>query len=122
MNAGPPRIEDLLRHHAPQVLALYDLLVHRAPEPMAELSRAVALAMVEGPRAGLAAVTALEDRLAGHHRLDAVRAHLLERAGDREAARAAYQRAADHTLTTPDARCLRLRAARLLPPDDGNAG
>ncbi|MEU9060092.1 sigma-70 family RNA polymerase sigma factor [Streptomyces sp. NPDC048430] len=106
----------------PQILALYDLLVQGAPDPMAELSRAVALAMVRGPRAGLAALTALEDRLAGHHRLDAVRAHLLERAGDLEAARAAYLRAADRTLSAPEARYLRLRAARLLPPAGGSAG
>ncbi|WP_327116520.1 sigma-70 family RNA polymerase sigma factor [Streptomyces sp. NBC_01341] len=100
----------------PQILALYDLLVALAPEPMAELGRAVALAMVRGPRAGLTAVAALEDRLAGHHRLDAVRAHLLERAGDREAARTAYRRAADRTLSEPEARYLRMRASRLPPP------
>lgn len=106
----------------PQILALYDLLVHRTPEPMAELGRAVALAMVRGPRAGLAAVAALEDRLADHHRLDAVRAHLLERAGDHEAARAAYRRAAGHTLSAPEARYLRTRAARLAPPDAPRGG
>ncbi|MFD3607695.1 RNA polymerase sigma factor [Streptomyces atroolivaceus] len=106
----------------PQILALYDLLVHRAPDPMAELSRAVALAMVRGPRAGLAAVAALEERLAGHHRLDAVRAHLLERAGDHEAARAAYRRAAALTLSAPEARYLRMRAARPEPPPAGGAG
>lgn len=98
----------------PQILALYDLLVRRAPEPMAELSRAVAFAMVHGPRAGLAEVAALEDRLAGHHRLDAVRAHLLERAGETEAARAAYQSAAKRTLSIPETRYLQMRAARLL--------
>ncbi|MDQ0795067.1 RNA polymerase sigma factor [Streptomyces sp. B1I3] len=99
----------------PQILALYDVLVRRAPEPMAELGRAVAVAMVHGPRAGLADVDALEGRLAGHHRLDAVRAHLLERTGDREAARAAYRRAAGLTRSAPEARYLRMRAARLLP-------
>ncbi|MFG2502958.1 RNA polymerase sigma factor [Streptomyces sp. NPDC048441] len=99
----------------PQILALYDILVRRAPEPMAELGRAVAVAMVHGPRAGLAQVAALEDRLAGHHRLDAVRAHLLERAGEREAARAAYQLAATRTLNIPETRYLQMRAARLLP-------
>lgn len=98
----------------PQILALYDLLVRRAPEPMAELSRAVAFAMVHGPRAGLAEVAAIEDRLAGHHRLDAVRAHLLERAGETEAARAAYQLAAKRTLSIPETRYLQMRAARLL--------
>ncbi|MER5255948.1 sigma-70 family RNA polymerase sigma factor [Streptomyces sp. NPDC002855] len=100
----------------PQILALYDILVRRSPEPMAELSRAVAFAMVHGPRAGLAEVAALEDRLAGHHRLDAVRAHLLERAGETEAARAAYQLAAKRTLSIPEVRYLQMRAARLSSP------
>ncbi|MFE2033740.1 RNA polymerase sigma factor [Streptomyces scopuliridis] len=97
----------------PQILALYDILVRRAPDPMAELGRAVAVAMVHGPRAGLAEVAVLEDRLAGHHRLDAVRAHLLEKAGDIEGARAAYRLAAGRTLSVPEARYLRTRAARL---------
>lgn len=100
----------------PQILALYDILVRRTPEPMAELGRAVAVAMVHGPRAGLAEVAALEDRLTGHHRLDAVRAHLLERAGETEAARAAYQLAAKRTLSVPETRYLQMRAARLLSP------
>jgi RNA polymerase sigma factor (sigma-70 family) len=99
----------------PQILGLYDLLVRLAPEPMAELGRAVAVAMVHGPEAGLAEVAKLEDRLAGHHRLDAVRAHLLEKAGDVEGARAAYQLAARRTLSVPETRYLQMRAARLLP-------
>ncbi|MFE4643411.1 RNA polymerase sigma factor, partial [Streptomyces sp. NPDC056730] len=97
----------------PQILALYDILVRRTPEPMAGLGRAVAVAMVRGPRAGLAEVAALEDRLAGHHRLDAVRAHLLEKSGDIDGARAAYRLAAGRTLSVPEARYLRTRAARL---------
>ncbi|MFD7313723.1 RNA polymerase sigma factor [Streptomyces sp. NPDC059883] len=97
----------------PQILALYDILVRRMPEPMAGLGRAVAVAMVRGPRAGLAEVAALEDRLAGHHRLDAVRAHLLEKSGDIDGARAAYRLAAGRTLSVPEARYLRTRAARL---------
>ncbi|HZX39130.1 MAG TPA: sigma-70 family RNA polymerase sigma factor [Streptomyces sp.] len=99
----------------PQILGLYDLLVRLAPEPMAELGRAVAVAMVHGPEAGLAEVAKLEDRLAGHHRLDAVRAHLLEKAGDAEGARAAYQLAARRTLSVPETRYLQMRAARLRP-------
>ncbi|MFJ3105268.1 RNA polymerase sigma factor [Streptomyces sp. NPDC086835] len=99
----------------PQILALYDLLVARAPEPMAELGRAVATAMVHGPRAGLAEVARLEDRLSGNHRLESVRAHLLEKAGDIDAARAAYRSAAALTLSIPEARYLRARAARLSP-------
>ncbi|MFI6289485.1 RNA polymerase sigma factor [Streptomyces sp. NPDC051018] len=99
----------------PQILALYDLLVRLAPEPMAELGRAVAVAMVRGPEAGLAEVAGLEDRLAGHHRLDSVRAHLLERSGDTQGARDAYRRAAERTLSLPEERYLRGCAARLEP-------
>ncbi|MER7351245.1 sigma-70 family RNA polymerase sigma factor [Streptomyces aurantiacus] len=99
----------------PQILALYDILVRRAPEPMAELGRAVAVAMVHGPRAGLDELAALEGRLAGHHRLEAVRGHLLEKAGDLEAARAAYGAAAQRTLSRPESRYLQMRAARLAP-------
>ncbi|ORT57939.1 sigma-70 family RNA polymerase sigma factor [Streptomyces sp. CB03238] len=107
----------------PQILALYDLLLRRAPEPdpMAELSRVVALAMVYGPEAGLAELASLEarlaDRLAGHHRPAAVRAHLLERSGDTEGALSAYRTAAAHTLSDPEARYLRMRAARLRGQD-----
>ncbi|MFD5704460.1 RNA polymerase sigma factor [Streptomyces lasiicapitis] len=99
----------------PQILALYDILVRRAPEPMAELGRAVAVAMVRGPRAGLDELAALEDRLAGHHRLEAVRGHLLERAGDVEGARTAYGLAAQRTLSRTESRYLQMRAARLTP-------
>ncbi|MFD4114274.1 RNA polymerase sigma factor [Streptomyces niveus] len=98
-----------------QIVALYDELLRRAPgpEPMAELSRAVAVAMAHGPEAGLAELKGVEKELAGHHRLDAVRAHLLERAGDKEGALAAYQLAAGRTLSRPETRYLMMRAARL---------
>ncbi|MFI8100484.1 RNA polymerase sigma factor [Streptomyces sp. NPDC086023] len=101
----------------PQILALYDVLVARSPgpDPMAELGRAVALAMVEGPEAGLAALTALEPRLARSHRLSAVRGHLLERAGDPKGAAEAYRAAARATLSLPERRYLQTRAARLDP-------
>lgn len=100
-----------------QIVALYDELLRRAPgpEPMAELSRAVAVAMAHGPQAGLAELSGLEKELAGHHRLDAVRAHLLEKAGDTEGALAAYQLAAGRTLSGPENRYLMMRAARLRP-------
>ncbi|MEV6397067.1 sigma-70 family RNA polymerase sigma factor [Streptomyces sp. NPDC051907] len=97
----------------PQILALYDILLRVAPEPMAALGRAVAVAMVRGPEAGLAEVAELEERLTGHYRLDAVRAHLLEKAGDGEGAREAYERAAGATLSVPEARYLRMRAGRV---------
>ena len=85
---------------------------------MVTLNRAVALAMVRGPQAGLDLLAALDgdERLAGHHRLDAVRAHLLERSGDRAAARAAYLRAARRTTSHPEQRYLEARAARLAGP------
>ncbi|MFJ1798934.1 RNA polymerase sigma factor [Streptomyces sp. NPDC088180] len=99
----------------PQILALYEILVRRTPDPAAALGRAVAVAMVHGPRAGLAAVDALAGTVEPRFRLDAVRGHLLERAGEPAAARAAYRAAADGTLSEPEARYLRMRADRLEP-------
>ena len=98
-----------------QILGLYDLLERLAPSPVVSLNRAVAVAMADGPRAGLDLLAELADdpRLAEHHRLDAVRAHLLELAGEPGAARAAYGRAAERTLSVPEQRYLQLRAARL---------
>ena len=98
-----------------QIVALYELLDRLAPNPMVTLNHAVAVAMVNGPRAGLDLLAALDDdeRMAGHHRLDAVRAHLLEMAGDHAAARACYQRAARRTTSLPEQRYLAARAARL---------
>ncbi|WP_434091164.1 RNA polymerase sigma factor [Streptomyces flaveus] len=96
-----------------EILGLYDVLVHLVPSPVERLNRAVALAMVHGPKAGLAELNALAPELTAGHRLDAVRAHLLERAGDPEAARAAYESAAAKTLSLPEQRYLRARAARL---------
>ena len=101
----------------PQILALYHVLTQVAPGPMVTLSRAVALAMVHGPATGLAQIGTLEpaDRAALGHRLDAVRAHLLEQAGDIDEARAAYLRAARSTASEPEQRYLGLKAARLAP-------
>ncbi|GGU83641.1 RNA polymerase sigma factor [Lentzea flava] len=100
----------------PQILALYDVLAQIAPGPVVTLSRAVAVAEVHGPRAGLAVLGTLDgdDRMAHNHRLEAVRAHLLERAGDVIAAGQAYSRAARMTASLPEQRYLTLRAARIL--------
>ncbi len=96
----------------PQVLALYTLLERLAPNPVTTLNRAVALGMVSGPGAGLAVVSELETGvLAGSHRLLAVRAHLLERAGQTSAAAAAYQEAARLAGSLPEQRFLLGRAA-----------
>jgi RNA polymerase sigma factor (sigma-70 family) len=97
----------------PQILALYDLLRTLAPGPMVTLGRVVAVAMVHGPRTGLRHLAGAEadPALAGHHRLDAVRAHLLDLAGEGEAARACYERAARRTLSLPERRYLESRGA-----------
>ncbi|GAA4289652.1 hypothetical protein GCM10023178_77320 [Actinomadura luteofluorescens] len=88
----------------PQILALYRVLAHLAPNPMVTLNEAVALAMVDGPSAGLDLLRALDGdtRMEGHHRLAAVRAHLLEAAGDAPAAREAYRDAARGTTSLPE--------------------
>jgi RNA polymerase sigma factor (sigma-70 family) len=96
-----------------EILGLYDVLVRLVPGPVEHLGRAVAVAMVHGPDAGLAELDALEGRLGVGHRLDAVRGHLLERAGAYDEARAAYESAAAKTLSLPEQRYLRARMARL---------
>ena len=98
-----------------QIVGLYELLEQLAPGPMVALNRVVAIAMVDGPEAGLArlATVGAEPALRGHHRLDAVRAHLLEMAGRRDEAREPYRTAARRTLSVPERRYLESRAARL---------
>ncbi len=99
----------------PQIVALYELLLQISDNPVVALNHAVAVAMARGPRAGLDLLGELEadDRIAGDHRLHAVRAHLLEMAGDRAAARDAYVAAAGRTTSLPQQRYLHARAARL---------
>ncbi|BAL88749.1 putative RNA polymerase ECF-subfamily sigma factor [Actinoplanes missouriensis 431] len=102
----------------PQILLLYGVLHALAPTPMVTLNRIVALSMVDGPAAGLAAL----DELAGdpvlgpHHRTAAVRAHLLEMAGAAAEAREQYRTAARLTLSRPEQRYLEARAARIVVP------
>jgi RNA polymerase sigma factor (sigma-70 family) len=115
-----------------QILGLYELLQSIAPGPMVTLNRIVAVAMVRGPHEGLcqltAAVTgpAADPALAGHHRVEAVRAHLLDMSGDHKAARAHYRLAARGTLSLPERRYLESRAGRPRPDAadavDGDAG
>jgi RNA polymerase sigma factor (sigma-70 family) len=99
----------------PQILALYDLLKGMSDNPMVLLNHAIAAAMVHGPSAGLELLNALDadGRLTGHHRLDAVRAHLLELAGDHQAAIAHYSIAAGRTTSLPERNYLVTQAARL---------
>ncbi len=98
-----------------QILALYDVLEKVAPGPMVTLNRAVAVAEVHGPEAALDLLGTLDDdtRMGQTHRLDSVRAHLLELAGDTGAAREAYLRAARRTASEPEKQYLTSRAERL---------
>jgi predicted RNA polymerase sigma factor len=102
-----------------QILELYELLHIVAPGPMVTLNRVVAAAMVHGPRAGLRQLdgAASDPAPAGHYRVDAVRAHLLDMAGDHDAARVHYQRAARGTLSVPEQQYLEARASA--PPPGG---
>ncbi len=99
----------------PDILALYGLLMHMSDNPMVALNHAVAVAMVQGPAAGLALVNALDDdaRVSGHYRLDAVRAHLYELSGDRAQALSHYRLAAARTTSIPEQDYLKTKAARL---------
>jgi len=98
-----------------QILAFYGLLEQLSDNPMVSLNRAIAAAMVKGPETGLEMLDVLDKdpRIAGHYRLDAVRAHLLERSGDHEAAVTHYRSAAERTTSTPERNYLITKAARL---------
>jgi RNA polymerase sigma factor (sigma-70 family) len=102
----------------PQILSLYSILMRMSDNPMIALNHAVATAMVHGPRVGLALLEPLrnDERMGGTHRLDAVRAHLLERADDRDEASASYLAAAAKTTSLPERNYLMMRAARLRRP------
>ncbi|HEY3882932.1 MAG TPA: DUF6596 domain-containing protein [Trebonia sp.] len=99
----------------PQVHALYLILERIAPNPVVTLNRAIALAETEGPLAGLALLATLDgdERLAGHHRLLSVRAHLLEKTGDTGGAYEHYRRAAKATASLAEQRYLESRASRV---------
>jgi predicted RNA polymerase sigma factor len=99
----------------PQILALYELLRRMSDNPMVMLNHAIAAAMVHGPAAGLELLDKLDTdgRLRGHHRLDSVRAHLLEMAGDHRAAIEHFRTAARRTTSLPERNYLMTQAARL---------
>jgi RNA polymerase sigma factor (sigma-70 family) len=107
VHAEAPRAEDT---DSAQILALYRLLDRISPNSMVTLNHAVAVATVQGPRAGLDLFGRLDDdpRLAGHPHVEAVRGHLLEMAGDHGAARASYRTAARRTTSLPERRYWRL--------------
>jgi RNA polymerase sigma factor (sigma-70 family) len=117
LQAAIAAVHDQARHADdtdwPQILALYGLLEQMTGNPVVTLNMAVAAAMADGPEAGLALLDRVDERLAGHYRLDAVRAHLLEMAGDKEGALAHYRAAAGRTTSLPEQRYLSTQAARL---------
>jgi predicted RNA polymerase sigma factor len=100
-----------------QILGLYELLERMTGNPVVTLNKAVAAAMADGPEAGLAVLETVDERLNGNYRVDAVRAHLLELAGDDEAALTHYRAAAGRTTSLPEQRYLTARAARLKTGD-----
>jgi RNA polymerase sigma factor (sigma-70 family) len=102
----------------PQILALYELLARFGPNPMVSLNHAVAVAMVKGPSVALEILdqVSADERIARSHRLDAVRGHLLEMAGNGAAAAASYRRAARGTTSLPERRYLERRAASVGEP------
>jgi RNA polymerase sigma factor (sigma-70 family) len=89
-----------------EVLGLYELLARVSPGPLVALGKSVAIAMVHGPAAGLAATGELADVLGRHHRFHAVRGHLLEMSGDPAAAADAYRMAARYATNTAEKRYL----------------
>jgi RNA polymerase sigma-70 factor (ECF subfamily) len=97
----------------PRIAALYGRLVELVPSPVVRLNRAVAVAMADGPEAGLALVRDLEDDLPGYHLLPATRADLLRRLGRRAEAATAYREALALARTTPDRRYLTRRLTDL---------
>ena len=97
----------------PQIAALYGLLEQVTGNPVVTLNRAVAVAMADGPAAGLALLDSVEEPLQGFYRLDAVRAYLLEMAGDREGAITHFRGAAARTTSLPEQRYLLRQVARL---------
>jgi len=99
----------------PQILALYGILKRMTDNPMVALNHAIASAMVHGPAAGLALLKPLDAdaRIAGHYRLDAVRGHFCEMAGNAEMARSHYQAAANRTSSIPERNYLLMKASRL---------
>lgn len=112
VHAEAPRAEDT---DWPQIVALYELLKRMSDNPMVILNHAIAVAMVQGPRKGLEFLDALDSdpHLAGNHRLEATRAHLLEMAGDHASAIEHYRTAAGRTTSLPERNYLIRQAARL---------
>ena len=117
LQAAIAAVHDAAPSHAatdwPKIQALYGLLERRTGNPMVTLNRAAAVAMMEGPAAGLALLDGVRGRLGGHHRFHAVRGHLLDMAGDISGAAAEFRAAAAGTANLRERQYLTLRAASL---------
>ena len=117
LQAAIAAIHDQAPSHADtdwvQIVAIYGLLETMTANPMVTLNRAVATAMASGPETGLAVLDGLGERLGDHHRLHSVRAHLLEQAGDVDAAAEEFRAAAARTGNLRERNYLATRAARL---------
>jgi RNA polymerase sigma factor (sigma-70 family) len=126
LQAAIAAVHDQARHPDdtdwPQILALYGLLERLTGNPVVTLNRAVATAMVDGPTAGLAVLDEVDERVRGHYRLDAVRAHLLEMAGDTQAAVVHYRAAASRTTSLAEQHYLAGKIARLRLQDRESGG
>ncbi len=126
LQAAIAAVHDQADSHAgtdwPQILSLYGLLERRTGNPMVTLNRAVAVAMAEGPAAGLALLDGVRGRLGGHHRFHAVRGHLLEMAGDGPGAAAEFRAAAAGTANLREQHYLTAKAASLAARPAGGAG
>ena len=96
-----------------EILGLYELLARVSPGPLVSLGKSVAIAMVHGPAAGLAAAGELAEVLGRHHRFHAVRGHLLEMSGDPAAAADAYRVAAGYATNTAEKRYLDRQGRRI---------
>jgi RNA polymerase sigma factor (sigma-70 family) len=113
INAVHDEAADATETDWPQILALYGVLEQLSDSPMVTLNHAIAAAMVHGPARGLELLEPLADKLSGHHRLHAVRAHLLEMSGDGTGALAEYRLAANKTTSIPERHYLLHRATQL---------
>jgi predicted RNA polymerase sigma factor len=102
----------------PQILGLYTVLERISGNPMVSLNRAIAVAMVQGPVAGLAVLEPLDERLRGHYRLDATRGHLLEMAGDAAAGAGRSEQAAEHYLAAAGHHAAASRRTTSIPERD----
>jgi RNA polymerase sigma factor (sigma-70 family) len=126
LQAAIAAVHDQAPSHAgtdwPQILSLYGLLERQTGNPMVTLNRAVAAAMVEGPAAGLALLDGVRGRLGGHHRVHAVRGHLLEMAGDAAGAAAELRSAAAGTANLREQHYLTAKAASLAASPAGGPG